>query len=57
MTVSNFDFTMHVLLFLHTQHVIARQQGRQDEAGDECEDEEDENGVVNREQEGEEDDD
>ncbi|KAF9495335.1 hypothetical protein BDN71DRAFT_1558791 [Pleurotus eryngii] len=57
MTVSNFDFTMHVLLFLHTQHVIARQQGRQEEAGDESEDEEDENGVVNREQEGEEDDD
>ncbi|KAF9493240.1 hypothetical protein BDN71DRAFT_1508809 [Pleurotus eryngii] len=26
MTVSNFDFTMHVLLFLHTQHVIARQE-------------------------------
>ena len=26
MTVSNFDFTMHVLLFLHTQRVIARQQ-------------------------------
>ena len=45
MTVSNFDFTMHVLLFLHTQRVIARQQGRQEEAGDESEDEEDENGV------------
>ncbi|KAF9496952.1 hypothetical protein BDN71DRAFT_1482021 [Pleurotus eryngii] len=26
MTVSNFDFTMHVLLFLHTQCVIARQE-------------------------------
>ncbi|KAF9488673.1 hypothetical protein BDN71DRAFT_1402908 [Pleurotus eryngii] len=45
MTVSNFDFTMHVLLFLHTQRVIARQQVRQEEAGDESEDEEDENGV------------
>ncbi|KAF9496218.1 hypothetical protein BDN71DRAFT_1430348 [Pleurotus eryngii] len=45
MTVSNFDFTMHVLLFLHTQCVIARQQGRQEEAGDESEDEEDKNGV------------
>ncbi|KDQ25433.1 hypothetical protein PLEOSDRAFT_1084987 [Pleurotus ostreatus PC15] len=45
MTVSNFDFTMHVLLFLHTQRVIARQQGREEEAGDESEDEEDENGV------------
>ena len=28
MTVSNFDFTMHVLLFLHTQRVIARQEER-----------------------------
>ncbi|KAF9488929.1 hypothetical protein BDN71DRAFT_1484993 [Pleurotus eryngii] len=44
MTVSNVDFTMHVLLFLHTQCVIAMQQGRQEEAGDESEDEEDENG-------------
>ena len=45
MTVSNFDFTMHVLLFLHTQCVIARQHVRQEEAEDESEDEEDENGV------------
>ncbi|KAF9496940.1 hypothetical protein BDN71DRAFT_1505388 [Pleurotus eryngii] len=26
MTVNNFDFTMHVLLFLHTEHVIAKQE-------------------------------
>ncbi|KAF9496404.1 hypothetical protein BDN71DRAFT_1505718 [Pleurotus eryngii] len=29
MTVNNFDFTMHVLLFLHTEHVIAKQKERQ----------------------------
>ncbi|KAJ8697714.1 hypothetical protein PTI98_004490 [Pleurotus ostreatus] len=57
MTVSNFDFTMHVLLFLHTQCVIARQQGREEEAGDESEDEEDENGVRYGQQEMQDDDD
>ena len=57
MTVSNFDFTMHVLLFLHTKRVIARQQGREEDAGDESEDEEDENGVRYGQQEMQDDDD
>lgn len=34
MTVSNFDWTLHALLFLHTQRVIRRQtQKRQDNEG------------------------
>ncbi|KAF9487308.1 hypothetical protein BDN71DRAFT_1514096 [Pleurotus eryngii] len=50
MTISNFDFTMHVLLFIHTQQVIAKQEEkkRKQEAGievvesdEESEDEED----------------
>ncbi|KAF9488764.1 hypothetical protein BDN71DRAFT_1402790 [Pleurotus eryngii] len=50
MTVSNFNLTMHVLLFIHTQRVIAKQEEkkRKQEAGievvgsdEESEDEED----------------
>ena len=43
--ISTLGCPMHALLCLHTQQVIARQQGREGEAGDESEDEEDENGV------------
>ncbi|KAF9492242.1 hypothetical protein BDN71DRAFT_1509604 [Pleurotus eryngii] len=64
MTVSNFDFTMHVLLFIHTQRVIAKQEEkkRNREAGievvdsdEESEDEEDSESEEESEEEEEED--
>ncbi|KDQ32163.1 hypothetical protein PLEOSDRAFT_1074495 [Pleurotus ostreatus PC15] len=64
MTVSNFDFMMHVLLFIHTQRVIAKQEEkkRNQEAGiemtdsdEESEDEEDSGSEEDEESEEEED--